>query len=43
MVAHNHFSSPYEQWQNRLAETAINSIVKLARTAIAESGLGGRF
>jgi hypothetical protein len=33
----------YEQWQNGLAEAAINSIMRLARTVIAESGLGGRF
>jgi hypothetical protein len=41
--ARNHFSSSYEQWQNGLAEAAINSILRLARTVMAESGLGGRF
>jgi hypothetical protein len=41
--ARNHFSSSYEQWQNGLAEAAINSIMRLARTVMAESGLGGRF
>ena len=39
----NHFSASYEQWQNGLAEAAINSIMRLARTVMAESGLGGRF
>ena len=39
----NHFSTSYEQWQNGLAEAAINSIMRLARTVMAESGLGGRF
>ncbi len=41
--ARNHFSSSYEQWQNGLAEGATNSIMRLARTVMAESGLGGRF
>ena len=41
----NHFSTSHAQWQNGLAdsEAAINSIMRLARTVIAESGLGGRF
>ena len=39
----NHFSAAYEQWQNGLAEASINSIMRLARTVMAESGLGGRF
>ncbi len=39
----NHFSTSHEQWQNGLAEAAINSIMRLARTVMAESGLGGRF
>ncbi len=39
--ARNHFSTSYEQWQNGLAEAAINSIMRLARTVMAESGLGG--
>ncbi len=28
--AQNHFSSSYQQWQNGLAEEAINSIMRLA-------------
>ncbi len=43
MGAQNHFSSPSVQWQNGLAEAAINSIMRLARTVMAESGLGGMF
>ena len=39
----NHFSTSHEQWQNGLAEEAINSFIRLARTVMAESGLGGRF
>ncbi len=38
--ARNHFSSAYEQWQNGLAGAVINSIMRLARTGMAESGLG---
>ena len=38
----NHFSTSYEQWQNGLAEAPINLIMRLARTVMAESGLGGR-
>ncbi len=38
----NYFSIPQEQWQNGLPE-AINSIMMVARTIMAESGLGGRF
>ena len=38
----NRFSAPYEQWQLGNAETSINSIMRLARTVMAESGLGGR-
>ncbi len=37
----NHFSSSYEQWQDGLAEVAINSIMRLASTVMAESWLGG--
>jgi transposase InsO family protein len=37
------FSAAYEQWQNGVAEASINSIMRLARTVMAESGLGGRF
>ncbi len=38
-----HFSTPKEQWQNGAAESTINSIMMIARTVMAESGLGGRF
>ena len=41
--ATNRFSTSYEQWQNGLAESAINSIMRLARTVMAESGLGRIF
>jgi hypothetical protein len=39
----NYFSTAHEQWQNGLAEAAIDSIMMAARTIVAESGLGGRF
>jgi hypothetical protein len=39
----NYSSIAHEQWQNGLAESAINSIMMAARTIRAESGLGGRF
>ncbi len=39
----NHFSTPKEQWQNGAAESTINSIMLIARTVMAEFGLGGRF
>ncbi len=39
----NRFSAAYEQWQNGVAEALIISIMRLARTVMAESGLGGRF
>ena len=41
----SHFSTPKdsEQWQNGAAESTINSIMMIARTVMAESGLGGRF
>jgi hypothetical protein len=39
----NHFSTSHEQWQNGLAEEAIDSIMQLASTVMAESGLGRRF
>ncbi len=38
----NHFST-HEQWQNRVAESTISSIMTISRTAMVESGLGGRF
>ncbi len=40
---HSHFSTPKEQWQNGAAESTINSIMIIARTGMAESGLVGRF
>ena len=39
----NYFSTAHGQWQNGLAESAINSIMMAARTIMTESGLGGRF
>ena len=39
----NYFSTAHEQWQNGLAEAAINSIMMISRTVMVESGLGGRF
>ena len=41
--AKNYFSIAYEQWQNGLAESSINSLMTLARAQLAESGLSGRF
>ena len=38
----NYFSTLYEQWQN-MAESSIKSIMLLAKTEMAESGLAGRF
>ena len=38
-----HLSTPKEQWQNGAAESTINSIMMIARTVMAKSGLGGRF
>ncbi len=39
----NYFSTPQEQWYNGLAESAINSIMMVSRTIIADSRLGRRF
>ena len=41
----NYFSTPYEQWQNGQAESSINfnSLIKLGRSVMVESGLGGQF
>ena len=41
----NYFSTPYEQWQNGLAEASVNSVTMLAigRTMMAESRLSGQF
>ena len=38
----NYFTTPYEPWQN-MAESSIKSIMLLAKTEMAESGLAGRF
>ena len=37
------FSTATEQWQNGLAEAAINSIMMVSRIVMVESGLGGGF
>ena len=37
----NYFSTPYEQWQNGLAESSVGSTTILGRTVMAESGMGG--
>jgi len=39
----NYYSTSYEQLQNGLAEAAINSLMMISRTIMAESGMGGRF
>ena len=39
----SHFSTPKEQWKNGAAESTIISITMIARTVMAESGLGGQF
>ena len=39
----SNFSTLKEQWQNGAAESTINSIKMIARTVMAESGLGERF
>ena len=38
----NYFTTPYEPWQN-MAEASNRSIMLLAKTEMAESGLAGRF
>ncbi len=38
-----YFASPYEPWQDGLAEADIKSVLPLARAEMAESGLAGRF
>ena len=43
MGVKNYFSTANEQWQNGLAEAAINSIMMISGTVVVESGLGGRF
>ena len=39
----NYYSVAYEQWQNGLAESSINSLMLLTRAQMAESGMTGRF
>ncbi len=39
----HYFSTAHEQWQNGLAEAAINMIMMAARTIMLESELGGWF
>ncbi len=39
----NYFSTPYEQWQNGLAESSVGSVTMLGKTGMAESGLGGPY
>ena len=39
----SHFSTPKAQRHNEAADSTINSIMMIARTVMAESGLGGRF
>jgi hypothetical protein len=39
----NHFSSSHEQWQSGLTEAAINLIMRIGCTVMADSGVGGRF
>jgi hypothetical protein len=37
------FSTPCKQWQNGLIKSALNSVMRLACTVVAESGFRGRF
>jgi hypothetical protein len=39
----DYFRTSHEQWQNGLAEVAVNLIMRLARNWMAESGLRGGF
>ena len=39
----SYFSTPYEPWQDGLGEAGIKSVLLLARTEMAESGLAGRY
>ncbi len=39
----SYFSTPYGAWQDGLNEAGIKSMLLLARTEMAESGLAGRF
>jgi hypothetical protein len=38
----SYFSTPYEPWQDGLGEAGIKSVLLLATTEMAESGLAGR-
>ncbi len=39
----SYFSTPYEPWQDGLGEAGVKSVLLLARTEMAESGLAGRY
>ncbi len=39
----SYFATPHEPWQDGLAEAGIKSVLLLARTEMAESGLAGKF
>ncbi len=39
----SYFSTSYEPWQDGLGEAGIESVLLLARTEMAESGLAGRY
>jgi hypothetical protein len=39
----NYYSAAYEQWQNGLAESSINSLNLLVRQQVVESGMTGMF
>jgi hypothetical protein len=39
----SYFATPYEPWQDGQAEAGTKSVLLLARTEMAESGLAGRF
>jgi hypothetical protein len=39
----SYFSTPYEPWQDGLGEAGIKSVLLLARTEMAKSGLAGRY
>jgi hypothetical protein len=38
-----YFSAPYKPWHDGLGEAGIKSVLLLARTEMAESGLAGRY
>jgi hypothetical protein len=39
----NYFSTPFEQWQNSLAEASLGYVTMLGKSVMVESGLGGPF